>query len=66
MKQLHIEIPWDSYIKLKDIAPSKGMITHLIRRFIQRYISYYEESPTNPSPIDKIAEELSNETKRRG
>lgn len=65
MKQLHIEVPYDTYDKLKQIAPSKGMISHLIRRFIQRYISYYEESSTSPSPIDRIAEELSNDSKRR-
>lgn len=38
LKQLHIEIPLDTFKELKKILPDRGMITIVMRRLIDAYI----------------------------
>ena len=66
LHQLHIDIPKELYDNLKEILPERGMLTGLIRRFLQRYATAFKEAkPMSPSPIDIAAESLVDEELRR-
>lgn len=56
LHQLHIEVPLAIYEELKEVLPERGLITSLVRRFLQQYVTEYRrrkaEEGVSESPLD--------------
>jgi len=69
LHQLHIEIEKDLFNELKDILPTKGLVTDLMKRFIKYYVTAYKNLSAqvqNGGPMASATKKIIKEDLERG